>query len=958
MSLLQELQNLSEQDLTLKILMSLFKAMGYDTVEHHGGTNEGGKDLICRRSDEFGEDYIAVVQVKKFRPRVAAASSRSFSEVVTQLQQAKEKSIPCTDGTRRIPDGVIFVTPFALDTRALESRFEGYAALRNRGVRVIDGDKLTRLIARYIPNEITELFGTPIDSPDLLQDGLTNTDLMSALNQPLTRTLSQFYCDLDFGVGQTTSKLFMALKLTSRRERIELDRGAWGMFVHKLRQVEETLECAVAEPTIGEAEELARRQEAVWSSPTNQAHLKECSALQRECIDLTAYVSKENRELRNSLVPFLLESVEADVNTPRGRAKLRDRFRVKESTDEQTQGFAHDYLRYTNEFEKHAQAAVNSLLSKDSARITIEELDRATSEIAKCKSRIVAIREVLSKLKGLHGDDSRAGRPRDKKRGNLSDAYEQRRQHSEAIRTNVDDLSTSIQQFRKKITKRAPAPVLTTTLNGASLVSAMNRERAWFNEMVSQLSTASVSQTKLKETLLRAQQILSIVDSVLDDEHLASAISFERSSQLGRSDATPRLSMSIHEVFRTGINVSVFGEAGAGKTTTLQAYALGKMAQGDTRDIVWYLPLSRLISALPREIAEDLSIQSFAKFEHALCNYLGDRGVRLSTKDLRGAIAAKRVATFLLDGVDEIAIGAPWVVDSLPEFRRAYHNAQIIVSARATGPYLAKVDFLSFTLLPFTKDQLSKFIEGWSADRPAHIEAIHRHLATHPEVSTIVRNPLLATLLCVLAENGVPLPTSEISLYRERCRLLMGHYDIHKGVNRVSTHHSILDLVSRKLAFAMHHRNRRALPRATLLSIAEERTSGLFTQQILEQAIAELIDPCNILVPMDEGEAGNVGFGHLRYQEFFAASELSANRGIDLSQLLSAQWWRPVMILFAQMTDDIENIVETQILARGALGSTYDTLAAMSKARPGRHNEDLFRLLAAHHRIDEGEYEN
>lgn len=41
----------------------------------------------------------------------------------------------------------------------------------------------------------------------------------------------------------------------------------------------------------------------------------------------------------------------------------------------------------------------------------------------------------------------------------------------------------------------------------------------------------------------------------------------------------------------------------------------------------------------------------------------------------------------------------------------------------------------------------------------------------------IIRNPLLATTLCVLAKNEIELPNTEITLYDERLKLLTGYYD-------------------------------------------------------------------------------------------------------------------------------------------------------------------------------------
>ena len=82
-------------------------------------------------------------------------------------------------------------------------------------------------------------------------------------------------------------------------------------------------------------------------------------------------------------------------------------------------------------------------------------------------------------------------------------------------------------------------------------------------------------------------------------------------------------------------------------------------------------------------------------------------------------------------------------------------------------------------------------------------------------------------------------------------------------------------------------------------------------------AVNELVHPCNILVPMSHRE--NFGFGHFRYQEYLAATELVQNRGIDIIPLLPQDWWRGCLVLFAQLTEDLEFIISGVIRSKTAI---------------------------------------
>ena len=58
------------------------------------------------------------------------------------------------------------------------------------------------------------------------------------------------------------------------------------------------------------------------------------------------------------------------------------------------------------------------------------------------------------------------------------------------------------------------------------------------------------------------------------------------------------------------------------------------------------------------------------------------------------------------------------------------------------------------------------------------------------------------------------------------------------------------------------------------------------------------------------------------------------------------------MILFAQMSDQIEYILEQEIVNSGSLARFSDTLSAMASVRPERERQRILQLLAAHRNLD------
>lgn len=210
--ILTQLGKMSERDFTLNVIIPIFKVWGYDKVDYFGGPYEEGKDVVCWRNDELGQVELTVIQVKKIRYNAKAASRRSFSEIVNQLQQAYEKKVPNVDGNSYYPSYIYFVTPYDIDTRSLQTRFEAVENLRRNRIKIIDGSLIVRLLNDHLPDVVVSIVGDELAITKVMLENLTNVDLCSALNRAARVDLSSFYCDLEFSIGRTTSNIFFARK--------------------------------------------------------------------------------------------------------------------------------------------------------------------------------------------------------------------------------------------------------------------------------------------------------------------------------------------------------------------------------------------------------------------------------------------------------------------------------------------------------------------------------------------------------------------------------------------------------------------------------------------------------------------------------------------------------------------------------------------------------------------------
>jgi predicted NACHT family NTPase len=515
-------------------------------------------------------------------------------------------------------------------------------------------------------------------------------------------------------------------------------------------------------------------------------------------------------------------------------------------------------------------------------------------------------------------------------------------------------LNAILEQFNeidaeiKKIDLEEPRSSVTVSIDGVSIASALQKSRAWVLEMIRSFNESEPASEDLGKFLVRCAELFNVFKDLLSSRGVVDALGTVNYDSVTESRSA-RLSLPIRSVLGTGINLTILGEAGAGKTTSLQMYAYNHLTS-DNKALVVYVPLVRLVEIqklnAPSVDAEEPRPDTLEAYTLAFLESL-----RINMPRSEFVHRLEEGGVLLLDGIDEVIKSAPWILDSLKTLADRYSKLQIVTSSRMTGDYLDDLPFLGIAILPFTAIQRAAFICKWFGSDKARIHRISHHLQKSPQISEIVTNPLLATILCVLAENDIPLPATEVRLYEDRLKLLLGHFDVYKKVKRISTYTGHLHLLARKLAFRLHSQGRRDRERGPLYQWAIDILGAELSPDACKIAVDELIDPCNILVPMSEEES--FGFGHLRYQEHLAAQEIASNRGIEILPLMQQEWWRAVFVLYAQMNQDIETLVK-QLMFKGALRSVWETIEAMLAKLPKARRSRIRKYIRNNDQYFEG----
>ena len=303
--------------------------------------------------------------------------------------------------------------------------------------------------------------------------------------------------------------------------------------------------------------------------------------------------------------------------------------------------------------------------------------------------------------------------------------------------------------------------------------------------------------------------------------------------------------------------------------------------------------------------------------------------------------------TLILDGLDEIYTQVHEIIPAITDFKAKFPKAQLIISSRDCVSYLNKIDFLGITLLPFTEDQLESFILGWMNNKTLAAKLVEEvkknNLYEH------IKTPLLATITCSLTENGVKTPKSEYEIYDERLLLLTGEYDKHKRIDRQSQKSQNLIRVARKLAFSMQQDNLRSLSKERIISRLNKSLSNHYEASLIEKCVEELIDPCNILIrdPISK----NYSFGHFRFQEHLASTELKQNREIDITELAVKDWWVGTLSLYAQEIE-FSHLIEDLYHKHNNIQNALTTLKAMINSAPSSRRANLNLLVEQYDKAD------
>lgn len=583
-------------------------------------------------------------------------------------------------------------------------------------------------------------------------------------------------------------------------------------------------------------------------------------------------------------------------------------------------------------------------------RVSIAEAERNLAEKLEFL-RDERHRAIQQELNALPLPPSGETDPNKEKRLQLSQqiqALEAPAKPLEQRRQDLREQLGAMQTEHDRIMEARPLETYRVEATGKPLAKAIIAERRMLTKQIDQYNVTTPSPDELRTFVQRCSQLSLRLRDLLGYRFTRELLGLAKEPcEVPNQQVDGRLCVPLDRMIDTGANLWVFGDAGAGKTTSLQYYAWRCLSDDDGRLGV-YVPLSRL-ARMPAMARYPDTSNATTAISTGVTEYLNDLGVQIDRESLVSQMRTRR-GVLLLDGIDEAVARCPAIVSAIAEYVRESTDVQVVTSSRIGGAFRDIRQFLGVTLLPFTDDQRDRFVKDWfNGSRPEIAEKVVRHCRHTPLLAEVVRTPLSTTILCVLADRELPLPSTEAHLYRSRFELLFTEYDLHKGISRVQSERVNLELVARKVAYWLHEGGRREATMEELLRAC--RDSVNLPHRLVSRAVQELADPCNVLVPMTED--GSLGFGHLRFQEFLVALELLSNRGLDGTSKLRKTWWHGALHLMAEMSESLKWLVDTVVMENRASVS-HEILAEMFNVGPASERARNLQMLARYR--DQPEY--
>jgi len=258
-----------------------------------------------------------------------------------------------------------------------------------------------------------------------------------------------------------------------------------------------------------------------------------------------------------------------------------------------------------------------------------------------------------------------------------------------------------------------------------------------------------------------------------------------------------------------------------------------------------------------------------------------------------------------LDGLDEIKSKKlrDRILDIAKEECTQEHSRfRCIATARDHVGGFATSWLPRVTISPMSRDNLHELITAWLDGNAELISAFYSELSSAESLNSVLQVPLLATLTVLVFKNLHRLPENKLRLYQMFIDLLLGGWNLAKGLQRNSQFSSTAkQSVLTRLAGLMHARKEKECD-LSRISVAFTQVAPALISD-LHSVVSELVED-GLLLPTGRS---TYLFPHLSFQEYLAAKDAidparTEEKRIVQCFLKGDDWFREVATFIVSMT--------------------------------------------------------
>jgi hypothetical protein len=352
----------------------------------------------------------------------------------------------------------------------------------------------------------------------------------------------------------------------------------------------------------------------------------------------------------------------------------------------------------------------------------------------------------------------------------------------------------------------------------------------------------------------------------------------------------------------------VLGGPGAGKSTLLSKVGIEELTRKDGKR-KRLLPVFVLLKNLGNDLEVDIKSEIIREFEL--------RGLRHETSKAVSRWLDKGRLLILLDGLDEVPENRRIkIIDAIQEFSDVHRENKFLVSSRPAAYQKRLTNFSDIELAGFDEKQISQTIRNWFREEPSIGIDLDRKInkAINKGVKSLMRNPLLLALTCIVYKQKRHIFPNKTDLYEQAISVLLAEWRVNRNIELEGD----LDIYQKEIVLSEVAYQSFC---SELTFMYEDWVSGVIEKKLLDMNVDPGTQAKTIMRDL-ESETGLLvkqakrvySFSHETIQEFLAAkyvtSSFASIKSCVTEHLLEERWQDIFVFMsgFRQSRDVIELI--------------------------------------------------